>query len=137
MTQRFAMGAAVKVLVTYGRPFWREDGYSGEVVSSDGPMSIVYDNTSQDGKQAALVGFVVGKYARGWSSQPLSDRQRRVTAALTRYFGDEARSFQDYRELDWGAEPWTRGCPVGGLPPRVASVVFQRFMNYSILGMSI
>ena len=59
MTQRFAMGATVKVLVTYERAFWREAGYSGEVVSSDGPFSVVYDNTSHDGKQAALVGFIV------------------------------------------------------------------------------
>jgi len=124
MTQRFAMGATVKVLVIYERAFWREAGYSGEVVSSDGPFSVVYDNTSHDGKQAALVGFIVGKHARQWSSQPLADRERRVLAAFARYFGDEARLCQEYHELDWGAEPWSRGCPVGGLPPGVLSNSF-------------
>lgn len=119
LTQRFAMGATVKVLVTYERAFWREAGFSGEVVSSDGPLSVVYDNTSHDGRQPALVGFVVGSQARQWSAQPASDRQRRVTGALKRYFGEEAGSFQEYRELDWGAEPWSRGCPVGSLPPGV------------------
>jgi monoamine oxidase len=124
VTQRFAMGAAVKVLVTYERAFWRDAGFSGEVVSSDGPLSIVYDNTSHDNRQPALIGFVVGSQARQWSSQPLSDRQRRVVGALTRYFGEEAGSFQEYRELDWGAEPWSRGCPVGGLPPGVLTHSF-------------
>ncbi len=124
VTQRFAMGAAVKVLVTYERAFWREAGFSGEVVSSDGPLSVVYDNTSHDGRQPALVGFVVGSQARQWSAQPLSDRKRRVTNALKRYFGDEAESFQEYHELDWGAEPWSRGCPVGGLPPGVLTNSF-------------
>ncbi|MCZ6807099.1 MAG: FAD-dependent oxidoreductase, partial [Deltaproteobacteria bacterium] len=124
MTQRFAMGATVKVLVTYERAFWREAGYSGEVVSSDGPFSVVYDNTSHDGKQAALVGFIVGKHARQWSSQPVADRERRVLAAFARYFGDEARLCQEYHELDWGAEPWSRGCPVGGLPPGVLTNSF-------------
>jgi monoamine oxidase len=124
MTQRFAMGATVKVVVTYERTFWREAGYSGEVVSSDGPFSIVYDNTSYDGKQAALVGFIVGKHARQWSSQPAADRERRVLAAFARYFGDEARLCQEYHELDWGAEPWSRGCPVGGLPPGVLTSSF-------------
>lgn len=124
MTQRFAMGATVKVVVTYERAFWREAGYSGEVVSSDGPFSIVYDNTSYDGKQAALVGFIVGKHARQWSSQPAADRERRVLAAFARYFGDEARLCQEYHELDWGAEPWSRGCPVGGLPPGVLTSSF-------------
>jgi monoamine oxidase len=84
----------------------------------------VYDNTSHDGRQPALIGFVVGSQARQWSAQPLSDRQRRVTGALKRYFGEEAASFQEYRELDWGAEPWSRGCPVGGLPPGVLTHSF-------------
>jgi monoamine oxidase len=124
VTQRFAMGAAVKVLVTYERAFWREAGFSGEVVSSDGPLSVVYDNTSHDGRQPALVGLVVGSQARQWSAQALSDRQRRVAGALKRYFGEEAGSFQEYRELDWGAEPWSRGGPVGGLPPGVLTHSF-------------
>ncbi len=125
MMQRFAMGATVKVVVTYERAFWRETGYSGEVVSSDGPFSVVYDNTSHDGKQPALVGFIVGNHARQWSSQPSADRERRVLAALARYFGDEARLCQEYHELDWGAEPWSGGCPVGGLPPGVLTSSFQ------------
>ena len=124
VTQRFAMGAAVKVLVTYERSFWRDAGFSGEVVSSDGPLSVVYDNTSHDGRQPALIGFIVGSQARQWSAQPLSDRTRRVTGALARYFGEEARFFQEYRELDWSAEPWSRGCPVGGLPPGVLTHSF-------------
>lgn len=124
LTQRFAMGAAVKVLVTYERAFWREAGFSGEVVSSDGPLSVVYDNTSHDGRQPALVGFIVGSQARHWTSQPEADRQRRVMAKLERYFGEQARSFQEYHELDWGAEAWSRGCPVGGLPPGVLTHSF-------------
>lgn len=124
LTQRFAMGATVKVLVTYERAFWREAGFSGEVVSSDGPLSVVYDNTSHDQRQPALVGFIVGSQARHWSSQPQADRQKRVIAKLERYFGPEAGSFQHYHELDWGAEPWSRGCPVGGLPPGVLTHSF-------------
>ena len=124
LTQRFAMGASVKVLVTYDQAFWRDAGFSGEVVSSDGPLSVIYDNTSHDGRQPALIGFVVGSQARQWSQQPTSDRERRVIAALERYFGEQARSFQEYRELNWGAEPWTRGCPVGGLPPGVLTNSF-------------
>ncbi|MGB5811821.1 MAG: flavin monoamine oxidase family protein [Polyangiales bacterium] len=124
LTQRFAMGATVKVVVTYKRTFWRDAGFSGEVVSADGPLSVVYDNSSHDGKQAALVGFIVGKHARSWSSQPAADRERRVLAALAKYFGDDARLCEEYHELDWGTEPWSRGCPVGGLPPGVLSDSF-------------
>lgn len=124
LTQRFSMGAAVKVVVTYEHPFWREAGFSGEVVSSDGPLSVVYDGTSDDGMQPALVGFVSGSQARQWSTQPLADRQRRVTGALARYFGDAANSFSDYEELDWGMEAWSRGGPAAALPPGVLTNSF-------------
>jgi len=124
LTQRFSMGAAVKVIVTYEHPFWREAGFSGEVVSSDGPLSVVYDNSAHDDQQAALVGFVVGSQARQWSTQPLADRQRRVTGALARYFGDAANSFSDYEELDWGMEAWSRGGPAAALPPGVLTNSF-------------
>ena len=124
LMQRYAMGAVVKVVVAYERPFWRGLGYSGEVVSSDGPLSVVYDVTSPDEKQSALVGFVAGSQARQWTSQPLADRQRRVTGALSRYFGEGAQTFVEYHELDWGMEPWSRGGPVGGLPPGVLTHSF-------------
>lgn len=124
LTQRFAMGAAVKVIVTYEVPFWRQGGFSGEVVSSDGPLSVVYDSSSNDDRQPALVGLVAGNQARQWSSQPLPDRQRRVTGALARYFGDAANAFSDYRELDWGMESWSRGGPAAALPPGVLTHSF-------------
>ena len=124
LTQRFSMGAAIKVVVTYEHPFWREAGFSGEVVSADGPLSVVYDCSSSNDSQPALVGFVVGSQARQWSTQPLADRQRRVTGALARYFGDAANSFSDYQELDWGTEPWTRGGPAAALPPGVLTNSF-------------
>jgi monoamine oxidase len=118
------MGAAVKVIVTYDIPFWREGGFSGEVVSSDGPLSVVYDGSANDDRQPALVGLVAGNQARQWSSQPLPDRQRRVTGALARYFGDAANAFSDYRELDWGMESWSRGGPAAALPPGVLTHSF-------------
>jgi monoamine oxidase len=124
LTQRFSMGAAIKVVVTYEHPFWRESGFSGEVVSSDGPMSVVYDSSSKDAQHPALVGLIVGNQARQWSTQPLSDRQRRVTGALARYFGDAANSFSDYEELDWGMEAWSRGGPAAALPPGVLTSSF-------------
>ena len=124
LTQRFSMGAAVKVIVTYEHAFWREAGFSGEVVSSDGPLSVVYDGTSHDDTQPALVGFVSGSQARQWSTQPMADRQRRVTGALARYFGDAANSFSDYEELDWGMEAWSRGGPAAALPPGVLTNSF-------------
>jgi len=120
LTQRAPMGSAVKCLITYERPFWRERGFSGEVVAAgSGPISAVFDNSSHDNAQPALLAFVVGRTARAWERRSASDRRRSVLAALARWFGPEASSPTEYLEHDWSAEPWTRGCPVGVIPPGV------------------
>ncbi len=116
-TQRRPMGATVKVLVTYDTPFWREKGYSGEVVSSHGPMSVIFDNGSYDGAQPALLGFVVGSRARSWSSFPETTRRETILENLVRYFGRPAAFPTHYHEMNWTEEPWTRGCPVAIATP--------------------
>ena len=115
--QRTPMGATVKCITLYDRPFWRDAGLSGEVVSNTGPASVVFDNTSHDGKQAALLSFVVGKHAKGWSSRGVEERRNAVLGQLARLFGPEAARPTLYEEHDWATEAWTRGCPVGLLPP--------------------
>ena len=103
LLQRFPMGATVKVLCVYDKAFWREKGLSGEVVFTRGPVSVVFDNTSVDGKVPCLVAFIVGDPARRWSR------------ALAAAFGPEARRAVEVAEQDWSEEPWTRGCPVANL----------------------
>jgi monoamine oxidase len=107
LLQRAAMGALVKVCVAYERAFWRERGLSGEVVSTRGPLSVLFDNTSSDGAQPALVGFVQAAGARRWHGDtgPLVEQ-------LVRWFGDDAAEPLAITTTDWCAEPWSRGCPV-------------------------
>jgi monoamine oxidase len=49
LLQRIPMGSTIKCVAVYERPFWRDAGLSGEVVSDGEPLSITYDNTSADG----------------------------------------------------------------------------------------
>jgi len=112
LLQKVAMGAIVKVCVAYERAFWRERGLSGEVVSTRGPLSVLFDNTSADGAQPALVGFVQAGPARRWNGDTTA-----IVAQLVRWFGDEAREPVAIVTTDWSAEPWTRGCPVGVMAP--------------------
>lgn len=114
---RWGMGAAIKVIALYDRPSWREQGYSGEVVSSDGPLSIVYDDCSHDLAQAALVGFVAGRDAHAMHALAPPERERRVLGHLGRTLGPEAARPTALRMIDWGAEPWSRGCPVALAAP--------------------
>ncbi|MCC6645939.1 MAG: FAD-dependent oxidoreductase [Polyangiaceae bacterium] len=120
---RFSMGATVKCFALYDRAFWRDDGCSGEVVTTDHEVSVVFDNTSHDGKQPCLLAFVVGDAARRWSERPADERRAVVLDALARAFGERARAVCGYVEQDWSVEPWSRGCPVGVLPPGAYSTL--------------
>ena len=106
------MGAIVKIVLAYERPFWRERGMSGEVVSTRGPLSVLFDNTSHDGKQPALVGFIQATPARRWRGDLAP-----VIAQLVRWFGDDAAHPTAVVATDWSAEPWSRGCPVAVMAP--------------------
>jgi len=118
LNQRIYMGSALKCLITYEKPFWRDRGFSGEVVSSQGPLCVTYDNMSHD-HQACLVGFINGAQARYWAAQSKETRRRAVLSKLEQYFGTEATTPLDYIEQDWSAEPWSHGGPVAIMPPGV------------------
>ena len=49
------MGTAVKGAVTYAAPFWKEAELAGALYSQTGPFIQMYDQSSHDGKHAALV----------------------------------------------------------------------------------
>lgn len=116
ITQRMAMGSAIKVIVRYERAFWRDDGLSGEAVSDHGPLRLVFDDSAHDGSQACLVGFFLGHTALRFSGRP-DARRRAAVDTLVRLFGPRARTPIDYVDQDWPAEPFSRGCYVGVLGP--------------------
>ncbi|MEZ4253056.1 MAG: FAD-dependent oxidoreductase [Polyangiales bacterium] len=117
LLDRAFMGSAVKMLALYDRPFWREAGLSGELVCGDGPLSVVFDNSSHDDRQPALVGFVVGRHARVLSTQDADTARRSVLDALVRAFGPAAGRPSELILQDWSAEPYVGGCPVALFGP--------------------
>lgn len=114
---RMPMGSAAKCIAVYDRPFWREEGFSGEAVTNTGPLSVVFDNCSHDGAVNALLGFVMGDEARLFSSRPPAERRDAVLDSLAKMFGEKARTPTEYVEFDWSAEEWSRGCPVANMAP--------------------
>ncbi len=117
LTQRFPMGATIKCVATYSRAFWRDAGLSGEAISTDGPVTAAFDDTSHDGAEPALLAFVVGKEARAFGARPLEARRELVIQSFVRFFGKVAAQYVDYFDHDWSNEIYTRGCPVGMMPP--------------------
>ncbi len=113
------MGAVIKCIVAYTRPFWREAGFSGEAVTDGEVVQVLFDDSPHDGSYGALVAFMLGDAARNWSASPVGERAQAVRAELTRLFGAQASTPIAYLDKDWTVEPWSRGCYVGLMPPRL------------------
>lgn len=121
--RRMPMGSVIKCLVAYERPFWRDAGLSGMAISHELPFSPVLDATPPDGAHGGLVGFFDGAPALEWSDAAPEARRAAVLDSLAACFGPAAREPIDYVEKNWLVEPWSRGCYVGLMPPRVLTEV--------------
>jgi len=119
LTQRAPMGSYAKVDAVYERPFWREEGLTGQAVSVNGPVRVTFDSTPKEGSPGILLGFIGGTDARGWYALPPAQRRHAVLDNLANYFGEKARSPLQYIENAWAEERFSRGDPVAGLPPGV------------------
>jgi monoamine oxidase len=106
-------GRLIKWEAVYDRPFWRDDGLSGQAVSELGPANTTFDNTPPSGSPGILFGFVGGDQARRFAKMSRSARRDAVLGNFVTYYGDEARNPNASFEMNWAQEEWTRGCPVG------------------------
>lgn len=121
--QRQPMGSVIKVNAVYDTPFWRAEGLNGSVVSTDGGLAIVYDNSPVTGKPGVLVGFFEGSDSRALYETPVRHRRAAALAALGRYFGERARHPRAYFDMVWATEQFTRGAYGTYSPPGVLTGV--------------
>jgi monoamine oxidase len=119
LLQRFPQGNAIKCVAIYDEPFWRKDGYAGQVTSDADPCGVTFDNSPPDGSPGIMLGFIEGHHARVWARRPADARRVAVLGNFASYFGERMRAPRDYLEMDWSAEQWTRGCYVGFTAPGV------------------
>jgi monoamine oxidase len=119
LLQRVPQGSLVKAEAIYTSPFWRKAGLSGQAVADAGLARSTFDNSPPSGAPGVLFGFVGGAEARRWNDSAPTARRDAVLRDFTRLFGEQAGKPVDYVEKNWSDEEWTRGCPVGFLPPGV------------------
>jgi monoamine oxidase len=119
MTRRYRQGRLIKVALVYDRPFWREAGYTGQVITTKDPLNVTFDDSPPDGRPGVIFGFVGGDNARRFVRTSKAERRRQVIANLVDAFGAEARRPRQYLESIWTQERWSRGCPVGIAGPGV------------------
>lgn len=124
--KRMTISSIMKIIITFKEAFWRTAGQSGEIVTNGGPspsegcekgpLCIVYDATTAF-DSPALVAFIGGKAAVQWGNRSAEERKSAVLQSLSQFFGQEIWSHLDYKEQNWGVEPYTEGGPVCCVAP--------------------
>jgi monoamine oxidase len=117
LTQRMPIGSLIKTIAVYDKPFWREQGLNGQVTSDQGPVKAMFDASPESGSPGVLLGFVDGDDARPLTDKSPGERASAVLQSYARYFGSAALKPRKYLDAPWGREIYTRGCPVGIMPP--------------------
>ena len=98
------MAGQAKVVTVFDRPFWRDNGLSGDAMSRVGPMVECHDASPSEGGPYAIFGFI-----------GIPPDLRRDTAALreqvrmqlVRLFGPEAQNQKRLYIKDWAVDPFT------------------------------
>lgn len=104
LTQRMPLGCVIKTHIAYSRPFWRDQGLTGLVLSDRIEFGPWFDHSPVDGAHGALVGFYDGGPAQRWADRTPAERQARTLSDIALYLGEPALSPIEYVE-----EVWTRG----------------------------
>jgi monoamine oxidase len=113
LIDHYPQGTLTKAAVVYDKPFWREDGLTGQVLYDQGPIAATFDDSPPDASQGAVFGFIGGDQARSFAKLSKKQRRQAVTDNFVTFFGEQAANPKQYIETTWKAETWTRGCPVG------------------------
>ncbi len=94
------MSNAIKVGLTFKKPFWREKNLSGTVIGQAGAVTELYDHTDTQNKQYALMGFV----NEGLRDVSAEARKQRILDYLITYLGKEIAHYLSYEEKDWSQD---------------------------------
>lgn len=98
------MAGHAKAILVYPKPFWREAGLSGDVISQRGPLSEIHDASPQSGEHFALFGFFATppKYR----SDDHGELASQIISQLVRLFGTDAESPSSVQIKDWARDQW-------------------------------
>ncbi|MCA9840068.1 MAG: flavin monoamine oxidase family protein [Trueperaceae bacterium] len=107
--KQLPMGSVIKVFFVFAEPFWRQEGLSGQVFSSLGPLHTTYDATPAEGSPGVLVGFIEGRDSLQLSSSTPQDRANLLKGNLLAYFGLRAKDALQYLDKVWDEDSWARG----------------------------
>lgn len=125
LARSWGLGALSKAFVAYDRPFWRDQGLSGEGVSDDETVFLTFDVSPGPDGPGILMVFCD---ARGYDGLDLDERARRVVRQLVHLYGEDAKRIIDYTDFSWGNDSFAPGGPNPAVAPK-AWTAFGRFLR--------
>ncbi|HEX7060069.1 MAG TPA: flavin monoamine oxidase family protein [Solirubrobacterales bacterium] len=117
LARRMRPGRLSKCIALYEKPFWREDGFTGESVTDAGPVTLTFDSSPRDGSAGVLLGFVGGPEVGDMDRMGADERRAAVLACFARLYGPRATAPIDYVEQVWSEEEWSGGGPTSNFGP--------------------
>lgn len=116
LLQALKMGRVIKIQVVYQRPYWRERGLSGQVMSNSYPLSYTIDNSPANGQRGVLAAFVCTSQAKQFMDTRI-DHKEVVAAAINQMFGCSFPEPEEVLVEDWAANEWIGGSYGAYFPP--------------------
>jgi len=117
LLQKMSMGIVGKVTAVYTKPFWRNKGFSGQVVADEmSPFQTLFDSSPADSSYGTLLAFCIANRARDFFARDGANRKKIALESFTRYFGNEAAAPVHYLDHCWADEAWSKGCYAGLYP---------------------
>lgn len=119
------MSNAMKVGLTFSKPFWRDKNLSGTIVGQVGAVTELYDHSCAKNTTFALMGFI----NEGLRDLTTVERKTRILDYLKKYLGDEILEYLSYQEKDWSQDNNTASNQIKSiyLSPKYGDSVFQDY----------
>ncbi|KAJ9621369.1 hypothetical protein H2204_011930 [Knufia peltigerae] len=117
LLQRMPMGATYKVILTYPKAFWHEEGLNGEILSLEGFLAYGLDVSPEDRSRGVFMAFVVGAKAYRFAEMDEKTQKATILKEFVECFGEDAAMPKHMTVHTMMDEQWSSGCPVAGMPP--------------------
>lgn len=126
------MSNAMKIGMSFDKPFWKDKNLSGTVIGQVGPVVELYDHTDYQEQHFSLMGFI----NEGLRDSSAEARKTRILDYLKKYLGEEVLNYTRYVEKDWSQDKNTSCEMIKSIymSPSYGNPVFAEFqMNGKLL----